>query len=161
MKKIVIYPMGFGSVFLFIVIGVFMLAAFPIIAIGVFVIKTPDLSLWHAILGFGLTVTGVYFIYQFFFNSKVVFDNGRLIFNSGGANKKQYPIINVNCKELIDFEWTHIISFKKNNGTKVVFGCVKFSRKQLVHILYEIQVRGGLQGIDIDKKLNIKKQPNK
>lgn len=152
MKKIAIYPLGFGMAFLFVVIGGIMIVPFPVIVIGLFVFKSPDLSPLHIIVGLGVAIAGAYFIYQFFFNSKVVFDNDRFIYNSGGANKTWYPAINVDCKELVDFEWTYAISFTKSNGKKIVFGSVRFSRKQLMRILKEIQTRGGLQEMDIDRK---------
>lgn len=161
MKRVVIYPMGIGMLILLILLGPLTLPAFPVMAIGLFVFKSPDLNIVHVFAGLIATIAGVYFVYQFFFNSKVVIENNRFIFNSGGSDKKMYPAINIDCQALVDFVWTYTIVFKKSNGERLVFGSVTFSRKQILRILKEVQARGGLQGIDIEKQMKIKKRTKK
>ena len=95
-------------------------------------------------------------IYEFinlFKKAPVIFDENNNIINKG-KNPNFFPPFCVDCKEIMDYKFTHLmaatcIEFTLKNNKKIRLHCMQFTKKQACQILKEIQIRGGLQNKEI------------
>ncbi len=124
--------------------------------INVFIKETEIHNNWYALTISLLTL--IYFSYQLimlFRKGKVVFIENKFI--SYGKYIQFFRAFNVNCNDIINYQRLSkfgmiYLQFNLKNHRTINLHVMQFSKKQINQILLEIQNRGGLINIDIDKK---------
>ena len=147
-----IFPHGFGFIVIVVLFLCFVVAG--IYMIVNFFLPGEMYHSWGAFLvGLIGIALGVYQILEIIKQGPVIFDENNNIINKG-KNPNFFPPFCVDCKEIIDYKFTHLmgatcIEFTLKNNKKIRLHCMQFTKKQACQILKEIQIRGGLQNKEI------------
>lgn len=152
-NKKTIFPMGFGFWFLLVLFSSMIVSMFCLI-IFIFIKNSGMYHNWLALVI--AIITAVLLIQELLKIIKqgpVIFDEHNNIINQG-KNPNFFPPFCVDCKEIMDYKFTHLmaatcIEFTLKNNKKIRLHCMQFTKKQACQILKEIQIRGGLQNKEI------------
>lgn len=157
--ELVFRPRGRGNLFFMMLIICCFIVPAVIITVFVFTLEYDVIyrNYWYLILSAIIVGFGIYWFIIYNFKRKVAFAGNHFICNHKGNDV--LPPIDVECFDLIDFKPVKLLSmatyieFAHKSGAIIKWESTHFGISQITRILQEIQLRGGIQGIDIDARL--------
>ena len=144
----IIFPYGFGFLFLFGILLFFLLMGI-FIFVCFFVKDTYSYNNLYALLvSIGGQGICIYELYILFVQVPAKFINNEFI--TKGKNPKYFPPFKKDCREFVGYKYTGMaLEFTFTKGAKKQFHCAQFTKKQILKILQEIKNRGGFPDKEI------------